>query len=465
MTGPTFAVVSPVTGEALEAMPAMTAQQAVDAVERAAAAAPGWAATSFVERRKALLAAADLLEDRADEHAAALALETGAVRAWAAMNVHEAAATLREAAGLASHATGCILPSADPATTVHSVDGPAGVCLAVVPWNAPLVLAARSSAVALAAGNAVVLRPSERSPYGAGHLLARALVGAGVPEDAVPVVTTAPEDGPSAVTAMIEHPEVRRVVFIGSTRAGRAVAAIAGAALTPAVLELGGKNATVVAADADLGACLPALAFSCFVNSGQVCMGTDRLIAHESRVDELVDRLAAAADAMVVADPREAGTDLGPLISADAAAAFTWLVDDAVAHGAELRAGGSRDGLYARPTVLTGVGPDCRLADEESFAPVVAVTPFADDDEAVALANAGDLGLIASVFSQDQSWAQRVAGRLRAGAVHVNGPSVGDEPHVPFGGLAGSGAGRLGGVESLRFFTEQRTFYLHGLPR
>ena len=461
-TSKTFTDVSPVTGEAVAELAAMSAADAVAAVERAALAAPGWAATSFVDRRRVLLRAADLLEEEVEEHVATFALEVGAVRAWAEMNVHEAAATLREAAGLTSSPLGSVLPSHEPASVTQSLRGPAGLSLSIVPWNAPLVLAARSSAISLAVGNAVVLRPSEHAPLTAGHLLAGALQRAGVPADLVPVVTTAPGQGRDAIAAMVEHPAVRRVVFIGSTAVGRAIAQRAGHALTPAVLELGGKNATVVTEDVDLDAWTPRLAFAAFANTGQVCMCTDRIVAHESVAEELVERLTAAAEAMVVGDPREPATDLGPLIDDRAADAYRAFVADAVQHGATVRTGGTADGRCARPTVLTGVGPACRFHAEEGFAPLVSVTAVASDDEAVAAANDGDLGLIASVVCGDEARALRIARRVRAGAVHVNGPSVGDEPHVPFGGLGASGAGRLGGEESVRFFTEQRTFYVHG---
>lgn len=459
-SGNRFDDLSPVTGAVFARVAAAEVPDALAAVEAAAAAGPDWASRSFVERRSILGAAADILESELDAARELFALEIGGVAGWATMNVHEAAATLREAAGLASSPLGEILPSHDPLTVNLSVRRPAGVVLAIVPWNAPLVLAARSTAIALALGNPVVLRPSEEAPFTAGHLLASALERAGMPPGVINVVTTAPGTGRTVIKAMIEHPAVQRVVFIGSTPVGRSIASVAGAALTPAVMELGGKNATIVRADADLERWVPSLAFASFVNAGQVCMCTERIIVHRAIADELTDRLVELAETMTVGDPR-GEVDLGPVINARAAEHFRELVTDARANGATVLTGGTINGLYARPTVLRDLTPSCRFSQEEGFVPIVSVIPVGDDAEAIEVANSGDFGLIASVLSSDGAAAEDIAERLNSGAVHINGPSVGDEPHVPFGGIQGSGFGRLGGTESVRFFTQQRTLYRH----
>lgn len=460
--GAEFQTVSPVTGEVLGRYRAASPKDAISVVEDAAVAQPDWFAGGFVARRRVLLEAADILESRAEAIRRIFALETGGISAWAEMNVHEAAATLREAASLASGAIGELLPSTDPSTLNQSRRGPAGVVLAIVPWNAPLILAARASAIALALGNAVILRPSESSPMTAGYLLAEALEAAGMPGNVVQVVTTASGEGRSAITEMIDHPAVRRVVFIGSTAVGRSIGATAGRALVPAVLELGGKNATIVRADADLDVVVPQLAFSAFANTGQVCMCTDRIVADRTIADELTERLSEAAEGIVVGDPREEATQMGPLINDAAASQFASFVDNARAAGARVVTGGSRDGRYAAPTVLVDLPSAASYYHEEGFSPIVSVHAVHGDEEALAVANEGEYGLIGAIFSRDSGAAARVASRMRAGAVHVNGPSVGDEPHVPFGGLGASGMGRLGGHESVRFFTEQRTLYLHG---
>ncbi|WP_239154510.1 aldehyde dehydrogenase family protein [Amycolatopsis sp. FDAARGOS 1241] len=408
-----------------------------------------------------LLRAADLLEADFSRNRDSLALEVGAVRGWAEMNTAEAAATLREAAGLASSPLGSVLPSADPSGANLSLRTAAGVVLAIVPWNAPVVQSARSVAIALALGNTVILRPSELAPHAAGHLLADVLTRAGAPAGVVNVVTCSPSRSKELVASLVAEPAVRRVVFIGSTPVGRSIASVAGNALTPAVLELGGKNPTLVLSDADLDTAADRIVFAAFANSGQVCMSTDRVLVATSAFAELCERVAARAAALPVGDPRLDTTAVGPLITDAAAARFTSLAGDAVSRGARLLTGGSADGRYATPTVLTDVSPDSPLYSTEFFAPLVTRQPYADEPAMIAAANDTPYGLIASVLSSDPSRAWHLARSLRCGAVHVNGPSVGDEPHVPFGGLAASGYGRLGGIESVLTFTEQRTFYLH----
>jgi acyl-CoA reductase-like NAD-dependent aldehyde dehydrogenase len=461
----TFPDLSPVTGEVVAHVAAAAEPDGARAVAAASRAFPSWSSASFTHRRAVLLRAADLLEADRDEHRAMFALETGATAQWADMNVAEAANTLREAAGLASAPIGALLPSADPATVNLSERRPAGVVLAIVPWNAPLILAARSIAIALAVGNTVVIRPSELAPFTAGFLLADVLHRAGLPDGVVNVITSAPGAGRPLIESMIADPAVRRVVFIGSTPVGRSIARFAGQHLTPSAMELGGKNSTLVLADADLDVVAPMVAMASFANSGQVCMCTDRVLVHHTLADELAQRLSAIATDLRVGDPRDPETRLGPLINDGGVQNFVALVSDALDRGATAVTGGpERTNLYVNPTVLTDVPVDADITTRESFSPVVTLQPVDSDEQAVELANSTEFGLIASVLSADPSRAQRVARQLDVGAVHINGPSVGDEPHVPFGGVGASGFGRLGGHESLHMFTEQKTLYMHQLP-
>ncbi|MFD9945328.1 aldehyde dehydrogenase family protein [Nonomuraea sp. NPDC059023] len=458
----TFPWTSPVTSEVLADVACAGPADADDAVAAAWTAFHSWSRTSHSERRRILLRAADLLEQHAPEHYDALTLETGAVRQWAEMNIAEAAANLREAASLTSTPSGSVLPSHNPATTNLDLRQPAGIVLAMIPWNAPVVLSTRAIAIALAAGNTVILRPSEAAPYAAGNLLADTLTEAGMPDGVVNVLTCAPADSPALVATLVERPEVRRVVFIGSTPVGRSIAQLAASHLKPAVMELGGKNVTVVLDGTDPDRAADLITVSAFANSGQVCMSTDRVLLAESLHDDVVERLAARAEALTVGDPRSPATAIGPLISRRSADHFRDLVLDAQARGARVLAGGGEpDGLLARPTVLSAVDPAARFSREEAFSPLVSVQACATEPELLERANGTPYGLIASVLADDTGRAVRFARRLGVGAVHINGPSVGDEPHVPFGGVALSGFGRLGGTEAWHFFTEQKTLYIH----
>ena len=461
--GATFEDLSPVTGESMATIAAASPADGVKAVAAASEAQRGWAQFPIHKRRAILLRAADILDQEREKLREVFALETGATFTWADMNVTEAATTLREAAALVTTSYGTLLPSHDPSTVNLSERTPAGVVLAIVPWNAPLILAARSIAIALAVGNAVVIRPSELAPITGGYLIANVLHRAGMPDGVVNVVSSAPGGGRALIETIIAEQAVRRVVFIGSTPVGRSIASFAAKHLTPSVMELGGKNATIVLDDADIDSLATTLAFASFANSGQVCMCSDRILVYRSRAEELAELVAAAAQEMTVGDPRDSAVALGPLINAAGAENFSSLVTDAVDRGAKILSGkATTDGLYAKPTVLTDVPQLAALNTHESFSPLVAIHAIDSDDEAIALANDTEYGLIGSVLSPNRYRAESIARQLKVGAVHVNGPSVGDEPHVPFGGLGASGFGRLGGLESVHTFTEQRTYYLHG---
>lgn len=461
--GVAFESVSPVDGRTI----ARVASASHSDVDRAVAAAhhafEEWSRTSYLERRQVFLDAADYLEQRADEFTELLTAEVGLPVFFARMNIGEAAATLREAASLTSLPIGEVLPSHDPQSSNLNMRVPAGVVLTIVPWNAPLILAARSTAIAVAVGNTAIIRPSEEAPQTAGHLLASALVHAGAPAGVISVLSSAPGQGRETITRLIANPAVRRVVFIGSTDVGRKIAAVAGSHLTPAVMELGGKNASIVLDDVDIDEAANTLVGAAFGFGGQVCMATDRIIVSDRIADELVARLTDRVRALKIGDPRDPQTFYGPLINRKAVDHFRGLVGDAVAHGARLLVGtGETDGLYAEPVVLEDLDQSARLYHEEAFSPVVAVHRVGSEAEAIRLANDSDMGLIGAVLSGDPGHALQIAAEMNAGAVHVNGSSIGDEPHVPFGGIGLSGQGRLGGHESVRAFTEQRTLYLHG---
>lgn len=452
--GATFERANPISGEAVTRAAAATPDDAVAAVEAAAAAFPAWAATGPGERRALLLAAADRLEAKADEFVAATLAETGAPGHWAQFNLGLAAGILREAAGLTTLVRGETIPSDVPGSLAMAVRQPAGVVLGMAPWNAPIILGVRALATPLAVGNTVVFKASEKCPR-IHRLIVDALLEAGLPAGVVNFVSHAPQDAPAVVEAMIAHPAVRRVNFTGSTQVGRVIGRLCGEHLTPCVLELGGKAPFVVLDDADVEQAVDAAAFGAFANSGQICMSTERIIVDEAVADEFVEALAAKAGSLPVGDP-SGHVVLGSVIDAGTVERCNELLDDAVAAGARVVAGERADSTLMGATLLDGVTADMRIWREESFGPVKSIMRVAGVDAAVAAANDTEYGLSAAVFGRDAARALEVAGRIESGICHVNGPTVHDEPQMPFGGVKASGWGRFGGEAGVREFTDLR---------
>jgi acyl-CoA reductase-like NAD-dependent aldehyde dehydrogenase len=332
---------------------------------------------------------------------------------------------------------------------------PAGVVVGIAPWNAPVILSTRAVATPLAFGNTVVLKASEECPR-THAAVARAIADAGVPAGVINLITNEPADAAEVVEELIAHPAVKRINFTGSTKVGKIIATKAAEHLKRTLLELGGKAPLVVLADADLDEAAAAASFGAFMNSGQICMSTERVVVDRSVADELAGKLAERASALVVGDPRDSETQIGPVVNAAAAQRVTAMIEDARAKGAEILAGGGADGLLLSPTVVAGVTPEMRLYAEESFGPVVTVIAVDGADEAVRVANDTEYGLSAAVFGGDVQAATAVARQIESGICHVNSSTVQDEPQMPFGGVKGSGWGRFGGHAALDEFTELR---------
>ncbi|MFC9973258.1 aldehyde dehydrogenase [Spirillospora sp. NPDC127200] len=442
-------------GTELARVAAASPADAVRAVEAADAASAEWAAWSPGRRREVLQRAADLMAERTDEIVATMGAEMGATLGWAGFNVHVATGMLREAAAQTYAMVGEVIPSDVPGLTALGLRQPAGVVVGIAPWNAPLILGTRAVAMPLAYGNTVVLKASEETP-GTHAAIIAALHDAGLPAGAVNLVTNDPADAPGVVEALIAHPATRRVNFTGSTPTGRIIAETAGRHLTRVLLELGGKAPAVVLDDADLDTAVRAVAFGAFMNQGQICMSTERVIVDRSLADEFCDRLAAHAAGLAVGDPSDPGTAIGPMVHRAAADRVRELVEDAAAHGAKVLAGGAPDGLYFPPTLVRGVTPDMRLYREESFGPVAGIIEVDGVEEAVRAANDTEFGLSSAVFGTDVGRALEVAKRIRSGICHINGATVHDEPQMPFGGVNDSGWGRFGSRASLEEFTELR---------
>ncbi|HWW27606.1 MAG TPA: aldehyde dehydrogenase, partial [Caulobacter sp.] len=406
-------------------------------------------------RRALLSKAAVALEARADDFVAAMMGEIGATEGWARFNLMLAASMVREAAALTTQINGEVIPSDKPGCLAMAVREPVGVILGIAPWNAPIILGVRAVATPLACGNTVVLKASESCPRTHG-LIAEAFAAAGLPEGALSIVTNAPRDAAEVVGALIDHPAVRRINFTGSTAVGKIIAKRAAEHLKPVLLELGGKAPLVVLDDADLDEAVKAAAFGAFMNQGQICMSTERIIVVDAIADAFVAKFAAKASSLAVGDPREGKTPLGAVVDLKTVSHVQGLVADAVADGAVQVSGGPANGVLMPATVVDKVTPAMRLFREESFGPVVGVIRARDEEHAIALANDTEYGLSASVFTRDIARGLKVARRIQSGICHVNGPTVHDEAQMPFGGVKASGYGRFGGKAGIDAFTELR---------
>jgi acyl-CoA reductase-like NAD-dependent aldehyde dehydrogenase len=451
-----FERIDPLTGEAASSAQAMQAADVPAIARRAQQGFAEWSKLGPNARRAALMKAAAALESRSADFVAAMMGETGSTAGWAMFNLGLAAGMIREGAALTTQIAGEVIPSDKPGCIAMALREPVGVILGIAPWNAPIILGVRAIAVPLACGNSVILKASENCPR-THELIVEAFAEAGLPEGAVNVVTNAPADAAEVVGALIDAPEVRRINFTGSTAVGKIIAKRAAEHLKPVLLELGGKAPMLVLEDADLDEAVKAAAFGAFMNQGQICMSTERIIVVEAVADAFAARFKEKVAAMPVGDPREGKTPLGAVIDRKTVDCVGGLIEDALAKGAVQLTGGETTREVLMPAhVIDGVTPDMRLFREESFGPVVAVVRARDEDHAIELANDTEYGLSASVFTKDIARGLKVARRIQSGICHVNGPTVHDEAQMPFGGVKASGYGRFGGKAGIDSFTELR---------
>ncbi|MBY2911012.1 aldehyde dehydrogenase [Rhizobium leguminosarum] len=453
-SGRTFDRIDPFTEKLASRAAAADLDDVAAAVSAAAAAFGAWSKTGPGQRRAILMKAADIMDSKVGEFTTLMIEETGATAPWAGFNVMLAANILREAGAMTTQISGEIIPSDKPGTLAMGVRQAAGVCLAIAPWNAPVILATRAIAMPIACGNTVVLKASEQCP-GTHRLIATVLTEAGLPAGVINVLTNAPEDAPEIVAALIAHPAVKRVNFTGSTKVGKIIAETCGRYLKPALLELGGKAPLVILDDADIDGAVNAAIFGAFMHQGQICMSTERIIVDETIADQFVAKLAARASQLPAGDPR-GHVVLGSLISLDAAKKMEELIADATAKGAKLAAGGKRSGTVVEATLLDHVTPEMRVYAEESFGPVKPIIRVTSEEEAIRIANDTEYGLSSAVFSRNVQRAMAVAARIESGICHINGPTVNDEAQMPFGGVKGSGYGRFGGKAAIAEFTDLR---------
>ncbi|MGZ4416280.1 MAG: aldehyde dehydrogenase family protein [Gaiellaceae bacterium] len=453
--GRTYEDLDPFTGEVVATVPAGDVADAGRAIDAAAEAFPSWSQTPPAERQRIFLKAADLLESRRDEVVSMLARETGSTFGFGMFQSFFVPNLFRQAAALAYAPLGQIIPS-DTGAFAMGIRKPVGVVAALAPWNAALILSARSIAAPLALGNAVVLKPSEWSPWCGGLLWGEIFAEAGLPDGVLNVVTHAPGDAGPIGTALIEHPAVRRLNFTGSSAVGRMIAEAAGRNLKRVVLELGGYNPLIVLADADLEYAVNASAFGSFLHQGQICMSTRRIVVERSISEEFIARLVAKTKTLKTGDPKEHDTIIGPLINPAALDMVRGRVEQAVKDGATVLAGGESVGPCFQATLLTDVNPQSDFAQHETFGPVASIEVVDDADEAVARANATSYGLSAGIITSNRERGFALAQRIDSGIVHVNDQTVADEPQMPFGGVKDSGFGRFGGQAVVDEFTELR---------
>ena len=451
-----FERIDPLTGEVASSAPAMRAADIPAIARRAQQGFAEWSKLGPNARRAVLMKAADALESRKDAFVEAMMGETGSTAGWAMFNLGLAASMVREAAAITTQIAGEVIPSDKPGCIAMALREPVGVILGIAPWNAPIILGVRAIAVPLACGNSVILKASENCPR-THELIVEAFAEAGFPEGTVNAVTNAPADAAEVVGALIDAPEVRRINFTGSTGVGKIIAKRAAEHLKPVLLELGGKAPMLVLEDADLDEAVKAAAFGAFMNQGQICMSTERIIVVEAVADEFAARFKEKVAAMPVGDPREGKTPLGAVIDRKTVDCVGGLIEDALAKGAvQLTGGETTRGVLMPAHVIDRVTPDMRLFREESFGPVVAVVRARDEEHAIELANDTEYGLSASVFTKDIARGLKVARRIQSGICHVNGPTVHDEAQMPFGGVKASGYGRFGGKAGIDAFTELR---------
>jgi benzaldehyde dehydrogenase (NAD) len=423
------------------------------AVAAARTAQPTWSERTYAERAAVLRGAAAALADRAKQFRDLIIRETGCIGGKADYEIGAATSELVEAAGLASRATGEVLPSSHAGRFSLSERVPVGLVGAITPWNFPLVLGMRVIAPALALGNAVLLKPSPETPVSGGLAIAALFEDAGLPAGLFQVLPGDVEVGQRLVT----HPDIAMIHFTGSTKVGRQIAQTAGGLLKKVSLELGGNNALIILDDADLDQAAMIGAWSSFHYQGQTCITAGRHIVQRGIADAYAAALAARADAISVGNTFTDDVGLGPMINSVQLERAAGMLAEAVSEGAAVIAGGTTDGPYFRPTVVREISRSSRLWTDEIFAPVAPILVVEDDDEAVAVANDTEYGLVNSVLTGDTYRGIRLARRLRAGMVHVNDATPQDEALAPFGGIGQSGlGGRSGGDSNIEEFTERR---------
>ncbi len=427
--------------------------EAQAAVEAAAKAFPAWSQTTPAERARLFNKAAEIVKRRRAEIAEILAVETGSTISFATFQQDLVAATIEQAAGWMYQPKGEVLETNQPGLHSISVRRPLGVVASFTPWNGANILSWRAVISPVAAGNTVVVKPSELAPISAGLILAQIVEEAGFPPGVINVVTHAPGAASEIADVFFESPDVRVINLIGGVKTARMLAKRAGETLKRTTMELGGYNPMIILDDVDVDYAVRTATFGSFFHQGQICLNTRRIIVQRKIADEFIAKFAARTKTLVSGDPQDPKTVIGPLITPAAVRLVDQRVKEAVAKGAKLHTGGAFDGQIYQPTILSNVPLDAEVANEETFGPVVVVEVVDTAEQAVEAANRTMYGLSSSILSGDTYKAFELAPRILAGIVNVNSPTVNDEIHAPMGGVRDSGWGRTG-PDSLKEFQD-----------
>jgi benzaldehyde dehydrogenase (NAD) len=453
-------IAEPATGATLTRVGWASTGQLARSAADAAAAQRRWVGMPYHDRAAIFRRAADLLAANKDEIVNWIIRETGAIAPFAEHQVGTVQVILHEAAAMLTQSNGIMLPS-DGQRLSFARRQPHGVVGVISPFNVPFILSMRSVAPALATGNTVLLKPDPQTAITGGYLIARLFEEAGLPQGCLHVLPGGADVG----QALVDDRHIAMISFTGSSQVGRRVGEQASRQLKKVTLELGGKNRLIVLDDADMDRALSCAAWGAFLHQGQICMATGLVLVHDSIAEEFVRRLVEKAKALPVGDPMGRQVALGPIINEKQRDSIDAIVQDSVAQGCKLETGGTYEGLFYRPTVLTNVRPGTRAFDEEVFGPVLSVATFSSDDEAVELGNMSEYGLSLGVISRSIGRALEIGNRVPTGLLHINDQTVADEGHVPFGGRGASGnGGRHGGHANWDEFTQWQWVTIKDTP-
>ena len=451
--GGRFDLLEPYSRKVMAQVPAGDGADAAAAIAAAHRAFPAWAETAPAAKAALFFKAAEIVRRRRGEIAGLLARETGSTISFAAFQQDLVIQNLEAAASWVYQPKGEVFPSNVPGLHSMSVRRPLGVVASFTPWNGANILAWRAVLSPIAAGNTVVVKPSELAPISAGLVVAEIAEEAGFPPGVINVVTHGPGGAGAIADAIFASPDVRCINLIGGVKTARMLAERAGKTLKRSVLELGGYNPLIVLADTDLDYAVNCAVFGSFFHQGQICMNTRKVIIERPLYKAFLEKFIARAQALPCGDPGDPTTIIGPLVTPEAVAKVHAAVEEAVSLGAVVETGGQYVGQVYRPTILTNVPYEATVSNEETFGPVVIVEPVDSADEAIDAANRVSYGLVSSILTGDTYRGLELAPRIQAGVVNVNSSTVNDETHVPMGGVRDSGWGRTG-PDSINDFTD-----------